>query len=341
MKKQRVRIQDVAEVAGVSPTTVSLVFNGRAHSIPEATKRHVREVALRIGYRPHAAARALATGKTQRIGVILNTPDSLVYQSAYHSPILSSILASLPRYDYNMVLHSAHFPDWQSQAADIQSGLADGAILIGREGADPLTFALLENGFPIVCISYHVDHPACFAVDCDNEGGVQMALEHFLSIGRKRIFCAIPQTASSWTKERTQSAVRFAQQHPEIELLVADWPSMGDHTPTAWIDALKQLPFFPDALLIDSEYIGRNFVESAVAQGLHIPEDIAVITINSTEISATAHPPISSLWQPLDEIAATAVEMLVAIINGQLPSERIRRFPMRLDVRASTVGGWG
>ncbi|HLH81236.1 MAG TPA: LacI family DNA-binding transcriptional regulator [Chthonomonas sp.] len=339
MRSERVRIRDVAEAAGVSPTTVSLVFNGRAHSIPEATKRHVREVALRIGYRPHATARALATGRTQRIGVILNTPDSLVHQSAYHSPILSSILATLPRYDYNMVLHSAHFPDWQSQASDIQGGLADGAILIGREGADPLTFALLESGFPIVCVSYHVDHPACYSVDCDNEGGVQMALEHFLTLGRKRIYCAIPQTESSWTRERTQSAQRFAEQHPEIELFIADWPSMQAHTPSEWIDALKQLPFPPDAMLIDAEYIGRAFVEAAIAEGLRIPEDIVVITINSTYISANAHPPITSLWQPLTEIGATAVEMLVALINGQPPRERIRRFPMRLDVRASTVGG--
>lgn len=337
MKMRRVRIQDVAEAAGVSPTTVSLVFNGRAHSIPEATKRLVREVALQIGYRPHATARALATGRTQRIGVILNTPDSLVYQSAYHTPILSSILAALPKHNYNMVLHSAHFPDWQTQAADICSGLADGAILIGREGKDPLTITLLEAGFPIICVSYNVDHPACYSVDCDNEQGIQLALSHFLSLGRRRIFYVIPQTDSSWVQERKCSAMQFAQEHPRVELFLADWPPLKDDSPQKWRDCLAVCPFQPNAILFDSENLGRHFVETAIQMGVRIPEDIAVITVNSTEISASSHPPITSVWQPLAQIGAAAVERLVALIEGKPPAERIFRFPMRLDVRASTV----
>jgi DNA-binding LacI/PurR family transcriptional regulator len=69
--------------------------------------------------------------------------------------------------------------------------------------------------------------------------------------------------------------------------------------------------------------------------GIRVPEDLAVVSFNSTEMSARARPPMTSVWQPLKEIGAAAVGMLVARIEGRELKERIRRFPMRLDIRES------
>src|SRR5438874_9782857 len=88
MPRKRVRMIDVATAAGVSPTTASFVLNGRDASIPTETKQRVLTAARQLAYRPHAAARALATGRTHRIGIAFNTPDSFSNRDTYFTDIL-------------------------------------------------------------------------------------------------------------------------------------------------------------------------------------------------------------------------------------------------------------
>src|SRR5579859_1532913 len=156
---KRVRIRDVAAEAGVSATTTSFVLNGRDAAIPEVTRQRVLDTARRLGYRPNASARALATGRTHRIGVALNHPYSLTGRPTYHTEVIGGIMSALPHLDYNLLVHSANYQDWHTLHDDILGGAADGVLLVGREAPDPLTFALLEAGFPTVCVNYNVDHP--------------------------------------------------------------------------------------------------------------------------------------------------------------------------------------
>ena len=94
MRVKRVTIRDVAAAAGVSATTTSFVLNGQDASISLETQDRVRQVAQNLGYRPHASARALATGRTHRMGVVLNTPYSLQARGTYHTQVLAGIMSA-------------------------------------------------------------------------------------------------------------------------------------------------------------------------------------------------------------------------------------------------------
>src|SRR5579871_2692227 len=199
-RTKRVRIRDVAAAAGVSPTTTSFVLNGRDSSISQETRERVREVARRLGYRPHASARALATGRTHRIGVVLNTPYSLLGRGTYHTQMLVGIMSAGPRTNYNLLIHSADYPDGETLFDDIISGMSDGVLLIGRQAPDPLTDSLLNEEFPLVCVSYNVEHAGCYSVDCDNERAGYIATEHLLSLGHRTILALWDREENSWQR---------------------------------------------------------------------------------------------------------------------------------------------
>jgi LacI family transcriptional regulator len=101
------------------------------------------------------------------------------------------------------------------------------------------------------------------------------------------------------------------------------------------LDFLKNASPRPTGLVCCEEARVRALMEMLPENGIRVPEDLAVVSFNSTEMSARARPPMTSVWQPLKEIGAAAVGMLVARIEGRELKERIRRFPMRLDIRES------
>jgi DNA-binding LacI/PurR family transcriptional regulator len=338
---KRVRIRDVAAEAGVSPTTTSFVLNGRDAAIPEATRQRVLDTARRLGYRPNASARALATGRTHRVGVALNHPYSLVGRGIYHTEILAGIMSALPHLNYNLLLHSADYRDWHALRDDILGGVADGVLLVGREAPDPLTIALLDAGFPTVCVSYNVDHPDCHAVDCDNEQGAYEAISHLLSLGHRQILTSISGAKNSWQRERERGALRAVRERglPEPVLQPWTWP-LSDRPVVERVQEmarfLKEASPRPTALFTEDEHAAQVLAEQLPGFGFRVPEDFSIISFNSTEVSARTRPPLTSVWQPLGDIGAEAARMLARRIAGEEVPEKVVRFAIRLDVRAST-----
>src|SRR5205085_10823408 len=104
---RRVRRIAVALAAGVSRTTASFVLNGREAAIPEETRERVIAAATRMGYRPNASAMELATGRTRRIGIILNNPDLFGSGDMYYSEVLGGITRGALTRNYNLLLHCA------------------------------------------------------------------------------------------------------------------------------------------------------------------------------------------------------------------------------------------
>lgn len=340
MHPQRVRMIDVAKAAGVSRTTASFVLNGRDAAIPLETKQRVLQAAHQMGYRRNASAFALATGRTNRIGIVLNDPASFAHYDLYWYNVVSGVTSAAYQHNYNLLLHSAHYTDWHALYGEALSKTADGMLLIGRFEGDELTTALIEAGVPAVCVSYHSDHPGCYSVDCDNEQGGYLALQHLLRLGHEQIAFFYPGDAISWGRERHQGAVRAMQDAglPVENLRTFAWKETSGPM-SEWLESaltfLQTARPRPTAFVCCEEARARNLVEALPGLGIRVPDDMAAISFNSTAQSAGASPPITSVGQPLVEIGAAAVEMLIQRIEGRDQQERCRRFPMWLDVRES------
>ncbi|HZT43899.1 MAG TPA: LacI family DNA-binding transcriptional regulator [Chthonomonadaceae bacterium] len=341
MESRRVRMIDVAKAAGVSRTTVSFVLSGRDAGIPAETKQRVLRLARQMGYRPHDAALALATGRTRRIGLVLNDPTSFIRSDSYVAHVLSGVLDGTLKHNYNLLLHSARYTDWHALYGEILSGAADGTLLVGRFERDELTPALLEAGVPVVCVSYQIEHPDCYSVDCDNEQGGYLAVRHVIERGHRQIAFFSPGETISWGRDRLLGARRALVEAglSEESLRVFVWQEAG--LPSAeWtqeaLSFLLALNPRPTALVCCEEWRIRQVVEALPAMGMRVPEELVVVSFNSTEHSARCRPPLTSVAQPLEQIGSAAVDMLIKRIEGRKLPERHRRFPVRLDVREST-----
>lgn len=332
-------IKEFARTIGVSPTTVSNALSGKGRLSP-STREMVHLKMKELGYSPNATARALVTGRTYRLGIVLNRPEGFGSQDTYFSEILSGILRRATHHDHNLLLHSAHYPDWQALFREICSGSADGVLLIARYTSDELTPAILDSKVPSVCISYSVAHPECYSVDCDNMHGSYLATRHLLKLGHRRLALLYPGDSISWGRERHHGALTALYDlglSPET-LREYEWaetsPPSREWAKSAvnWLKSQKEPP---TALICCDERRARMVVELLPEAGVRVPEDVAVISFNSTEISARARPPITSIGQPLAEIGATAVDLLIARIEKREVANRHPRLPMWLDIRGS------
>jgi DNA-binding LacI/PurR family transcriptional regulator len=334
-------MSDVARAAGVSRTTASFVLNGRDASIPIATRQRVQRAAEEMGYRRHAGALALATGQTHRIGILLNEPENFSLHDPYFVHILKGVYAGALHSDYNLLLYAAHYPDHRALCDGLLSGAADGVLLTARYGNDQLSPALLDAGLPCVCVSFGISHPRCYAVDADNYRGGKLAMEHLIALGHRQFMICYPGESVSWGNERFAGALHAlrAAGIPEANLHSFPWSETCPPSP-AWVGEALQWVRAADppvtGVICCDEWRAQKLCESLPEIGLSVPQDISVISFNSTEASARAHPPLTSVWQPLEEIGEAAVGMLVALIRGEAPLTPVQRFPMRLDVREST-----
>jgi LacI family transcriptional regulator len=345
MKKRNVTSHDVAHRAGVSQSTVSLVLNGHNGRISEATRQRVLDAARELNFSLNVTARALVTGRTQRIGLVPISPHVFHEWTGYYIEILAGVMQGMESTDYNLLTHSAAYPDWCALHNDIISGASDGVLLVGRTAADPLTRLLQEHRFPTVCISSHPEEGSYYAVDCDNVGGGGMAAEHLLKLGHRHIAIVQFSGRETWQRERAEGAQKAIREMglagsslqritpQDLSIAVSLYESED------WIGRLVQYVRESSpritALILEDEGRARRFAEALPRFDMRIPQDIALISFDSTEISARTNPPLTSVYQPLREIGKAATEMLIALIEGKEVPPGIRRFPVRLDVRHS------
>ena len=280
--------------------------------------------------------------RTRRIGIVLNQPESFSTHDTYFSEMLAGIIQRATENDRNVLLLSAHYATWQSLFADLTGGAVDGALQISRFVSNQLTSALIGADFPLVCVSFHTEDEGCLSVDCDNEQGGYLAGCHLRDLGHRNIAVLYPGDELSWGAERVAGIRQaFAESDSEpVRLATCVWEeqTLPDRS---WVrDAVSWLVGQeprPTGLICCDEMRARMVAELLPEFGLRVPEDISVVSFNSTETSARCVPPLTSVGQPLPEIGRAAVDMLLARIRGQSVPQAIVRFPMRLDVRQSTA----
>ena len=340
MLRRRVTSHDVAKAAGVSQSAVSLVLSGRTDTrIPEATRERVLAAARELNYRRNSVARTLVTGRTQRIGIVATTPWIFLNPQQYYREMLRGVMQGVLDANYNLLFHCAQFQNDNALCEDILSGGTDGALLVGREINDPLTEALLDADFPVVSISYVPNRPKFYAIDGDNETGGYLMVKHLLELGHRQIGMLRSSRPFSWLAERQKGIdCAFAEFGlPPSSLIHLSEKIYSDSTRLPQ-EIARRLngPAPMTAFLFHEEWLAQEVVERLPGFGVRVPQDFSIVSYNSTEASERTRPPMTSVYQPVAEIAATAVGVLVDLIENREPTPGVLRFPVRLDIRQST-----
>jgi len=340
MKKSvfTMNLEDIARKAGVSRSTVSRVIN-KDRYVSEATRQKVSIVIEQERFRPHAAARALVTRRTQIISVVI-TNDMVVFfgDNTYFPMLLQGISEGLLERNYAMLL-------WLGQAdknADdlvqrvSRQHLTDGLIVPSMKSDHPLMPYLLNLQIPVVM----VDRPTSYAdrlsyVTVDNIDGAQILVRHLIQhSGRRRIahITGIIQIADA--QDRLEGYRRALEEAglPYDERLVYE----GTFTRQAGYEGVKALlQYKPDAIFAGSDASAVGAIRAIHEAGLRVPEDIAVVGFDDVDIAQSATPSITTMRQPIQQKGAEAARVLLDHIEGKVTEPQQRMFSTELVVRQS------
>jgi LacI family transcriptional regulator len=330
--RQKARLADVARAAGVSPATAS-----RALSQPELLSREtlarVRASAQSLGYRPDAAARALASGRSMTIGAVTPTLDNTIFAKALQA--MQTVLAAQ---GYQLLVAS-HDYNAAAEADAVRTLLArgvDGLMLVGAERA-PETDALLAASNVPVVLTWRT-RPDQAAVIVDNERAGRLAAEHLMGLGHRRIGMVTGSFAFNDRQRARMAGARACLRAAGLDL--PDWRVSQQPTTLAGgrsgCATLLQLAEPLTAIIGGIDLIAIGCIVEAQARGMAVPGDLSVVGIDDVDMSAHMSPSLTTVHVPTARIGAEAAAMLVQSIREGAPP-RTMELPIELVVRRSTA----
>lgn len=324
----KVSIYDVAKKSGLSVVTVSRVLNNSS-SVREKNRQKVLQAMQELNYNPSAAARSLARGQTGLIGVITRT----MLDSFLHS-IINEISNVLDASGYYLALSvSPEMKDKDHYL--IQEDRVDGLIILSPLNESEYVNELTKRKMPFVLIDSQLDTRYVSKVVVDNEKGGYDATKYLIELGHRKIaHIRGPQCFLS-AKEREEGFLR-ALQEAGIEPYViseADYSiPEGYRVVKEWIAQGIQ----PTAIFAGDDVLAVGAINALMSSGICVPDDISVIGYDDQSIAQELRPYLTTVRQPSELMAETAVDMLLKQINGTLRNNMTVKLESELIIRDST-----
>jgi DNA-binding LacI/PurR family transcriptional regulator len=313
------RIHDVAREAGVSITTVSHVFSGKRRVAP-ATEERVRAAADRLGYLPRSVARGLATGRSMTLAIAFPFEDNSLVLDPYFSRLLEGFSGAAAEGGYGFLLvpsspRRSDFPLLQL----VVEGRFDGAVVADPARSDDLIPILERHGVPVVTTGRYRDGQTVPWVDNDNCGGMAQLLEHVESSGYVRPALISMSRELSFARDIEAEFRRIAGHDAPIV-------RTGEVTEQAGYEQAVQLldsDAPPDAIITSSDRQALGALRAAKELDIAVPQELGIAGAGDT-LASHAHPPITSLHVQARSLGETAINWLLALIDGgETPAERI------------------
>ncbi|AGX05859.1 MULTISPECIES: catabolite control protein A [Bacillaceae] len=329
-----VTIYDVAREANVSMATVSRVVNGNPNVKP-ATRKKVLEVIERLGYRPNAVARGLASKKTTTVGVII--PD---ISSTFFAELARGIEDIATMYKYNIILsNSDQNKDKELHLLNTMLGKqVDGIVFMGGNITAEHVDEFEKSPVPIVLAGSIEESEKIPSVNINYEQAAYDAVQTFIEKGHKEIGIAIGPLHEPINEAKKLAGYKRALSEAGIEYreeLVAE----GDYTYDSGIEAFEKLmeaSVKPTAIFAGSDEMALGVVHGAEDKGFSVPNDVEVISSDNTRLALMVRPQLTSVVQPLYDIGAVAMRLLTKYMNKEKVTENIVVLPHRIEYRDST-----
>ena len=331
---KRVRLDDVARLAGVSRSTASRVINGHPNVRPE-TRHKVLEAIRKLGYHPNTLAQGLSRRRTRIIGLLVAMPAKRLASDQFYPLFLQGAAQAANRRGYRLMLGLFEEPaEQEAMYVDVvRGGYLDGLVVVSVPRGDPLIPMLLEEEVPFVLVGRDPDWDTPY-VEGDNYRGGYMATEHLLRLGYRRIG-TITGPLKLWAAtERLrgyQDAHRDAGLEPDPGFIVeADFTEIGGMAAMR-----KLLEAGPEAVFVQSDTMAAGALRAVKAAGLKVPDDIALVGYDDAPLAELLEPPLTTVHQPIHMMGYTAVEMLIEHIERPKPRTQGVILPVKLVVRRS------
>lgn len=298
----RSTITDVAQAAGVHISTVSRAFSS-PHLVNEETRNRVLGAAEELGYRPNRAARALITGKTQTIGLIVAD-----IANPFFAPMIKAAESQARMRDYHiLVAETDEDPAVEEDLVRAFAKQVDGVQLCSPRMSNEL-IEKVAHDVPIVLVNRMVSDLPCVLMDV--AGGARSAIEHLAILGHTAI-ALLGGPRSSWTSREIRKSAGAAARAAGVDLTV-----FSPNTPTADVGlalAGKVAQSGATAVVAHNDLMAVGLMEGLDSLGVSVPSDVSVVGFDDIEMAQWVRPKLTTVANPTGGAGRTAVDMLLQL----------------------------
>ncbi|MEV7628869.1 LacI family DNA-binding transcriptional regulator [Actinoplanes sp. NPDC089786] len=327
MPTKRSTLADVAAAAGVSKAAVSRVVNDAPGVAPE-TREHVRRVIERLGWRPDPVARALASGHGDVIELVVVDDASCFGSNPYYGRVTAGVLLELAGGNAQLRVHVIDEAGAPSLLATIADTVSLGVLLLNVSPK-------LAADFYARCdrvVTMGPSAPRVPYVDMENAAGLEQAVRHLHETGRRRIAAVHGQEGNPCADARREGYGRAVR-----DLGLPDISAIGKFRPEAGYELTQRLlaeePTI-DAIVAGCDLMATGVVRALSHLGRRVPHDVAVVGFDNCIIASSLTPALTSVHQPVEEMAAAATR---ALVNRTLAPHWRVVFPAELRIRESST----
>lgn len=332
--KKRKTLEDVARKAKVSRATVSRVVRQVPGVDPEIVSK-VNEAIVQTGYRTNLAARALAGGKTQNIGIIFRENFADLFMNGYWGQILEGIHSVLRNSELQMTILINHGEYARDLPQYLLGNHVDGAIFLGASKSDTLPSLLHKAGIPLVVLGEpHSGTQLSKVVGDDNAAGA-IAAKVLLDIGSQKIGMIVGNDDIASSEDRANGFISNLANHGYK--IQSNAIESGGFTQKGGYDAVgKILSRVPklDGLFILSDMMAIGALEKLSRMGIDVPNEISVIGCDNSPAGEFTNPKLTTIDYNPFETGRSSGELLIDLIKGGAVRSLV--FPPKIVVREST-----
>ena len=335
-----ITIRDVAKRLNLSITTVSRALDGY-DDVAEETRQRVIQAAMEMGYTPNQAARQLRRQRTDTIGYILPAD-----KPRFSDPFFAEFIAGLgdEAADYNFDLLVSSVPpdtagEQQAYRRWVHGHKVDGLVINRLRLHDWRVQYLAEAQFPFVALERSLDPYNYASVEVDGQRWFKALVDHLISLGYRRIAYV------GASPELTIQMDRFQGYQDSLRLAGLDlnpnWIVESDLTPEGGFRAasrLLSLPEPPTAIACVDDMTAIGVLHAAHEHGRRVGQDLAVTGFDGILGFEHTQPPLTTINQPVYQIARQLVNMLVMLILGEPVAEHRVQIEPKLEIRELTSG---
>jgi DNA-binding LacI/PurR family transcriptional regulator len=329
--KRRPTIHDVARASGVSRGTVSRALNGDPY-VSTAALAAVRRAVAETGYVVNRAARSLVTQRTGTVVMVLSEPQEKLFEDPNFSVLLRVATRRLAQRDVALVMMVAGDDgDRERVIRYLRGGHADGVLLLSAHSGDPLLAELDGLSIPAVACGAVLGREGVipYAAADDREGARQMT-QYLVDRGRKKIGIITGPLDTPGGLNRLEGFCDVLGRKA-VKKLIAHGDYSRHSGEIAMAELLDRVPDI-DAVFVGSDLMAAGALAVLRERGRRVPEDVAVGGFDDSAVAGSTHPKLTTVRQPLEQVATETVRLLLELIDGAdsvtpvvLPTELVTR----------------
>ncbi|MFH0794623.1 MAG: LacI family DNA-binding transcriptional regulator [bacterium] len=336
-RAKHLTIRDIARLAEVSRSTVSLAINDSPR-INAKTKHHVLEIIKKVGYHPNVMARALVEKKSRVISILVPQIDH-VFSDFYFSETVSGVLDVGYKQNYRVMLEVAtqDFIAKRVYLKLFQEQRIDGMLLVGTLTTDSYIHDLRSAGYPIVLVNSEMEGVS--SVVADNVKGTRDAVKYLCQKGHRK-FGYIKGLDITTTGLQRDEGFQKAVRELNVEFR-QEWIGYGNFSERSGYEAMCAIlksKRHPTAVFATNDMMAIGAIKACHELGLNVPGDIAIIGGDDVLLASYFKPTITTIKQSMYDLGSLATTMLLQIIDHKITPPARRVIQTELIVRESCGG---